>query len=129
MLAPGVFTRWKMQREAESSSRHMANPIGRGSSMSNIRTKPRVLVVDDNLQTLKLLRFLLEDEGYEVIVASNVRLARSILEGPPGPISLVMLDVMMPGVDGFEFCQELRGAGNDMPIIFLSARGDHEAKA
>ena len=51
--------------------------------MSNVRTKPRVLVVDDNLQTLKLLRFLLEDEGYEVMVASNARLARQILESPP----------------------------------------------
>ncbi len=97
--------------------------------MSNLRTKPRVLVVDDNLQTLKLLRFLLEDEGYEAIVASNARLARSILESPPGPINLVILDVMMPGVDGFEFCQEIRQGGSDTPIIFLSARSDHEARA
>ena len=97
--------------------------------MSNIRTKPRVLAVDDNLQTLKLLRFLLEDDGYEVIVASNARLARAILDSPPGPIDLVILDVMMPGVDGFEFCQELRQQGSDTPIIFLSARSDPEAKA
>ena len=76
--------------------------------MSNIRTKPRVLVVDDNLQTLKLLRFLLEDEGYEVMVASNARLARQILENPPGPVNLMILDVMMPGLDGFDLVQQIR---------------------
>src|SRR5512133_3596234 len=107
----------------------MANPIGRGSSMSNIRTKPRILVVDDNLQTLKLLRFLLEDEGYDVMVASNARLAHQVLECPPGPISLVILDVMMPGVDGLDFCQQIRQAGEAVPIIFLSARAEAEARA
>lgn len=76
--------------------------------MSNIRTKPRVLVVDDNLQTLKLLRFLLEDEGYEVMVASNARLARQILENPPGPVNLMILDVVMPGLDGFDLVQQIR---------------------
>ena len=97
--------------------------------MSNVRAKPRVLVVDDNLQTLKLLRFLLEDEGYEVVVASNARLARQVLDSPPGQINLVLLDVMMPGVDGFDFCQEIRQGGTDTPIIFLSARSEPEARA
>src|SRR5450759_1392545 len=94
--------------------------------MSNIRTKPRVLVVDDNLQTLKLLRFLLEDEGYEVMVASNARLARQILENPPGPVNLMILDVVMPGLDGFDLVQQIRQEGEGVPIIFLSARGEPE---
>lgn len=97
--------------------------------MSNIRTRPRVLVVDDSLQTLKLLRFLLEDEGYEVMVASNSRLAHQILESPPGPINLVILDVMMPGMGGFDLLQQLREEGEGVPIIFLSARGEPEARA
>lgn len=97
--------------------------------MSNIRTKPRVLVVDDSLQTLKLLRFLLEDEGYEVVVASNSRLARQILESPPGPVSLVILDVIMPGLDGFDLLQQIRQEGETVPIIMLSAKGEPEARA
>ena len=97
--------------------------------MSNVRTKPRVLVVDDNLQTLKLLRFLLEDEGYEVMVASNARLARQILENPPGPVNLMILDVMMPELDGFDLVQQIRQEGEVVPIIFLSARGEPEARA
>ena len=97
--------------------------------MSNIRTKPRILVVDDNLQTLKLLRFLLEDEGYEVVVASNARLARQVLESPPGPINLMILDVMVPGLDGFDLLQQIRQEGEGLPTIFLSARGEPEARA
>jgi DNA-binding response OmpR family regulator len=97
--------------------------------MTNVLTKPQVLAVDDSLQTLKLLRFLLEDEGYEVIVASNTRRARQILESPSGRIGLMILDVMMPGMDGFDFCQQIRQEGERVPIIFLSAMRDTKSRA
>ncbi len=92
--------------------------------MSNPRSKAYILVVDDNLQSLKMLRFLLEDEGYEVLVASNADAARELLERTTNPIHLVVLDVMMPNVDGFDLCDRIRREGESVPIIFLSARGE-----
>ncbi len=97
--------------------------------MSNGRTKARVLVVDDNLQSLKMLRFLLDDEGYEVLIASNAEVARDYLENANNPIHLVILDVMMPNVDGFDLCNQIRKEGESVPVIFLSARGEPSDRA
>lgn len=97
--------------------------------MTNLRSKPRILVVDDNIQTLKLLRFLLEDEGYDVLVASNGKLALQMLQGNASPVSLVILDVLMPNLDGFDMLQKIREEGEGVPIVFLSARSEPEARA
>lgn len=97
--------------------------------MSNGRSKARVLVVDDNLQSLKMMRFLLEDEGYEVLIGSSAEAASEILENPPNPIHLMLLDVMMPQVDGFGLCTRIRRQGDGIPIIFLSARGEPTDRA
>ncbi len=98
-------------------------------NMSNGRSKARILVVDDNLQSLKMLRFLLDDEGYEVLVASSANAARETLENSAGPIHLVLLDVMMPNIDGFGLCDQIRREGENVPIIFLSARGEPSDRA
>jgi DNA-binding response OmpR family regulator len=80
-----------------------------------------IMVVDDAPDTVRLIQFLMEREGYKVVTASNgedaLRLARS--ERP----DLVILDVMMPGMDGLEMCQRLRERPEtaDVPIIMLSA--------
>lgn len=97
--------------------------------MGKSRAMPRILVVDDDLQSLKLLRFLLEDEGYEVLVASCASRALEALENPPSPIDLVILDVVMPVVGGFELCREIRQKGLSLPVIFLSARGEPQIQA
>src|SRR5256885_8154076 len=97
--------------------------------MSSSRTKPRVLVIDDNLQSLKMLRFLLSDQGYEVTVASEGPVARELLETAEDPIHLIILDVMMPNIDGFTLCRQMRTAGETVPIIFLSARNEPTDKA
>ncbi|MGE5620236.1 MAG: response regulator transcription factor [Sphingomonadaceae bacterium] len=97
--------------------------------MSIARSKAHILVVDDNLQSLKMLRFLLEDEGYEVMVASNAATAIDHLRSAPTPAHLVILDVMMPNVDGFDLCDRIRREGENVPIIFLSARGEPADKA
>jgi DNA-binding response OmpR family regulator len=97
--------------------------------MGGVGSKPRLLVVDDNLQSLKLLRFLLTDQGYDVIVASEADTAHRLLEDTTNPIHLVLLDVMMPNVDGFDFCNQVRRDGETVPIIFLSARSEPADRA
>lgn len=92
--------------------------------MGNSQCKARILVVDDNLQSLKMLRFLLDAEGYEALVAADAHAARQLMKNALNPIHLVILDVMMPSMDGFAFCSQIRSEGETIPIIFLSARGE-----
>ncbi len=81
----------------------------------------RVLVVDDDPPSVKMISFLLREEGYDVVTASNGPEAlRLVDEAAP---DLVILDVMMPHMDGLEVCQRIR-QHTDLPIIFLSAKGE-----
>ncbi len=81
----------------------------------------RVLVVDDDLPSVKMISFLLREEGYDVVTAKNGPEAlRLVDEAAP---DLVILDVMMPHMDGLEVCQRIRRR-TDLPIIFLSAKGE-----
>lgn len=81
----------------------------------------RVLVVDDDPPSLKMVAFLLSQEGYEVITADNgLDALRLIEEKVP---DLAILDVMMPGLDGFQLTQRIRRTMH-LPIIILSAKGE-----
>jgi DNA-binding response OmpR family regulator len=79
------------------------------------------LVVDDEKNIVQLLRLYLSNEGYEVEVASSGREALEKIQRLHP--SLVLLDVMMPEIDGLEVCRQLR-RDTDTPVIMLSARGD-----
>ncbi len=78
----------------------------------------RILVVDDDATNTKLLKFLLTDQGYEVETVHSPTEALEIVEGRA--FDLILLDVMMPGMDGFEVCRRIRSTSTT-PIIFLSA--------
>jgi DNA-binding response OmpR family regulator len=81
-----------------------------------------VLVADDDEDILQLLTFRLERAGYEIVQARNGKQALQLaLELHP---ALAVLDVMMPGLDGYEVTRELRGneATTSMPVILLTAR-------
>jgi len=81
----------------------------------------RILAVDDDRNNLKMLAFLLGEEGYEVITADNGRTALDMLETQHP--DLLILDVMMPQLDGFEVCRRVRQS-MDVPIVILSAKGE-----
>jgi two-component system KDP operon response regulator KdpE len=80
-----------------------------------------VLVVDDDEKMLKFLRINLTKEGWHVITAKDGAEALKIVETDPP--DLIILDIMMPKVDGFEVCEEIR-KWSQVPIIGLSARGE-----
>ena len=86
----------------------------------------RILVVDDEENIAFLLRSALRHFGFDVDVASDGRSAlRTVRAQPP---DLVVLDVMLPDVDGFEICRRMRDEGIDTPVLFLTARdGSDEA--
>jgi CheY-like chemotaxis protein len=84
--------------------------------------KKKVLVVDDYAENVELLEELLSSSGYEVSTAYDgeeaLRIARSVLP------DLILLDIMMPKMDGYQVCEELRNSANtkDIPIIFVTAK-------
>lgn len=86
----------------------------------NRRSSGKILIVDDSLENLRLLSSLLAREGYKVISATDGSMALStIKEEPP---DLILLDVMIPEMDGYEVCQYLKSQKQTrhIPIIFLS---------
>lgn len=81
----------------------------------------RILAVDDDRNNLKMVAFLLSEEGYEVITTDDGTKALSLVDTEHP--DLVILDVMMPQIDGFEVCRRIRLTA-DVPIIMLSAKGE-----
>ncbi len=86
----------------------------------------RVLIVEDEAHIAEGLRFNLQAEGHDAIVASDGEQALATLLGEPDAFDAVVLDVMLPGRDGFEVATELRKAGQLVPILMLTARGRPE---
>ena len=91
-----------------------------------VAEKTRILVVDDAADTRLLLNLRLQREGYEVFTASSGTEALEMIQKEGLP-HLVLLDIMMPGMDGFAVATELRRMG-DISIIFLSALSDTDTK-
>ncbi len=88
-------------------------------------TKERVLIVDDDPTVRKVLARVVERSGLEVCVAASGEEALSLLSGGNG-FDLVLLDIMLGGMDGFQVVQKLRSAKNDIPIMILSARAEED---
>jgi len=81
----------------------------------------RILAVDDNPDNLVLLQTILEVEGYEVgLVDNGMDALEQVVQSPP---DLILLDVMMPGMDGWELCRKLREQ-TDLPLLMLTAKGE-----
>jgi adenylate cyclase len=90
------------------------------------QNKPYILLVDDEPSNLLLLEELLSSEGYQTIsVTSGIEAINAVHKSKP---ELILLDVMMPGIDGFEVCKQLRESFKlqTIPIVFLTALDDDE---
>ena len=83
--------------------------------------KGKILVVDDEPKIVSLVRSYLEREGYQVAEAADGRLALEAFKRETP--DLIVLDIMLPGIDGLEVCRQLRRT-SDVPIIMLTARGE-----
>jgi two-component system response regulator MprA len=86
----------------------------------------KILVVDDERAVRESLRRALELEGYEIELAGDGAEALTTLEHEDAQPDAVILDVLMPGVDGLEVCRRLRAAGNAVPVLMLTARDEVE---
>lgn len=86
----------------------------------------RILVVDDEEDLREILRFNLEAEGFEVETAASAEEALELITHHSSLFALILLDVMMDRMSGFEMAQHLRAVGDNTPIIFLTARDTHD---
>jgi len=84
-----------------------------------VPTTSRLLVVDDEDAILEFVSYNLRKEGYDVVTAKDGDSALALADA--SHFDLVILDIMLPGTDGFEVCRRLRAKG-DIPVLFLSAR-------
>jgi len=86
----------------------------------------RILVVEDEQHLAEGLRFNLEAEGYRVDLVETGEAALEAVKNTSPPFDLVVLDVMLPGIDGFSVVSEMRQSGQYVPTVILTARGHPE---
>jgi len=82
----------------------------------------QILIVDDEKALVKGLKYTLEKEGFKVKAAYDGQEALDFLQS--NKVDLIILDLMLPKVDGLEVCRRIRQQGNNTPIIMLTAKGD-----
>ena len=87
----------------------------------------KILVVDDEPAVRDSLRRALELEGYQVELADDGERALELAKAPVAPDALV-LDLLMPGIDGLEVCRRLRAEGNGLPVLMLTARAEVDSR-
>src|SRR5664280_1890561 len=85
----------------------------------------KVLVIDDEPPIRKLLRMGLSTQGYEILEASNGKMALELLAQDP---ALIILDLGLPDIQGHELLRMIRGRNDSVPIVVLSSRGDEAGK-
>ena len=86
----------------------------------------QILVAEDNANSAKLMKIILNQAGYKVVTASDGIEAMEVMDTKH--IDLIVLDIMMPRMDGFEFTRQLRQAGNTTPILMVTAKHQNEDK-
>lgn len=91
----------------------------------------KILIVDDNLETIKMLQMILEDKGYQIITAYTGK--KCLEKVKEEKIELIILDIMLPGIDGYQVCEKIKTNldTKDIPVIMLTGKdmGDDFDKA
>ncbi len=128
MAAPLLPVAADASAPANSAPPPLPGPITQAEAGNNDLAPPpsdspyRVLIVEDDAHIADLLRMHLGDEGYDVAHAASGDAGLRLLE-QEGPWDALVLDVMLPGVDGLQVCQRARAMARYVPIIIISARG------
>jgi putative two-component system response regulator len=89
----------------------------------------RILIVDDVVDNIRIAMNILKEDNYDFSFAGSGNEALELLKEEPGHFQLILLDIMMPGIDGFETCEKIKAnpQTRDIPIIFLTAKVDADS--
>lgn len=85
----------------------------------------KILLIEDDLQICKVIQKYFNDQGEEIILVTDGNAALSHIEQEIKNYSLILLDIMLPGADGFTICRSIR-KNSDIPVIFITAKGREE---
>ncbi|WP_157872433.1 response regulator, partial [Streptomyces silaceus] len=86
---------------------------------------PHVLLIEDDASVRDGMELVLRRHGYAVDTAATGEDALALLARPAGQgVELAVLDLMLPGMDGFEVCRRIRATGSTIPVVMLTARGE-----
>lgn len=97
--------------------------------MKQTNRRKRILIVEDEPPLAKGLKFNFEREGYDVVTAGDGPTALGAFENADDPFDLIILDLMLPGMSGYETCLKIRESDHEVPVLVLSARTLSEDKA
>lgn len=86
----------------------------------------KILIADDDSHIVELISLYLQNEGFKIVLANNGTVALSSID--EGGIDLVILDIMMPLMDGWDVCKEIRKRDMDIPLLMLTAKGESAHK-
>lgn len=106
-----------LARRRYHSAMNTTNP-----SRNNQEHQGKILVVDDDARLRDLLRRYLSEQGFHVVTAENAQAMNKLWIRER--YDMLVLDLMLPGEDGLSICRRLRGAGDETPIIMLTAKGE-----
>ena len=108
----------------------MSEPTSPETSEPSVSSQSaHIMIVDDDQHTLEILSRWLAREGYETVRAESGPSCLTQLERKP--VDVIVLDVMMPGMDGLEVCEKLRASDEwrDIPVVLLTAKDDIETRS
>lgn len=97
-------------------------------SARRLKKKPTILVVEDDVNLVEGMRDILEVNGYQVVIAKTGQQGLDALQSQPQPPNLILSDIMMPVMNGYDFLKNLRESATwrQIPFIFLTAKGEKE---
>ena len=87
-----------------------------------------ILIIEDDLRLASLLRTGIEEAGYHVLLAYDAEMALRLFRSNADAVSLVLSDIILPGMTGLELCKQVRAERPDMPILMLTALGTTDDK-
>jgi len=111
-----------------AGSRWTSGSIGEVTSPVDRTERPTVLLVEDDPILRSTLAFNLRREGHQVLTTDNGERAMDAVRDSADALDLIILDVMLPGMNGFQVLRNIRARGLQVPVVMLSARGEEQDK-